>query len=98
MATWHSQLLLGSDYVFDTAIVFNSRRALELLLSAPLADRLASKLFYMTIQRLIPQVSDIPFNRQIRQRSRLIELYRRLRRRSPLLQAIDRKTGLVGRL
>ena len=98
MATWHSQLLLGSDYVFDTAIVFNSRRALELLLSAPLADRLKSRLFYMTIQHLIPQVSDVPFSRRIRRRSRFIELYRTLRRRSALLQAIDRKTGLIARL
>ena len=98
MATWHSQLLLGSDYVFDTAVIFNSRRALELLLSAPFAERLNSKLFHMTIEQLIPQVSDIPINPRIRRRSVLVQLYRRLRRRSALLQAIDRRTGLIQRI
>jgi hypothetical protein len=101
MSTWHAQILLGSDYAFDTSIVFNSRRVFELLLSAPVEARKKDALFHMMIARRLPEAADIGINPRSRPRTAsgmVLSVYRRLRRRLPVLQALDRRTGLVTRL
>jgi hypothetical protein len=62
MATWHSQLLLGSDLAFDTAIIFNSRLVLEVMLSIPQPDRSGSVLLHRFIEKNAPRLVGIPIN------------------------------------
>jgi hypothetical protein len=62
MATWHSQLLLGSDLAFDTAIIFNNRSVLEIMLSVPQPQRLESVLLHRFIEKNAPRLVGIPIN------------------------------------
>lgn len=95
MATWHGQALLGSDPAFDTAILFNARSILDLLLSAPLAERKNATLLRRIIARRAPELAGIPINpRPPRTVGQLFTgAYRRLKRHVPLVRAIDQKLG-----
>jgi hypothetical protein len=62
MTTWHAQVLLGSDFAFDTTILFNSRRLLEHLLSVPLDHRAKGAVFHALIRRLWPEAAEVPIN------------------------------------
>jgi hypothetical protein len=101
MSTWHAQVLLGSDFAFDTSIIFNSRSALDLLLSAPLKDRIKASLFYELVNRRCPEIRDIPINPRAAPRNLedlLLGAYRRLRRRVPILRSLDRSSNLMAKL
>jgi hypothetical protein len=91
MSTWHAQALSGSDMAFDTSILFNSRRLLDLMMSVPLQDRRKATLFHRIIARRCPPIADIPVNP--RPRRTLGQLaagaYRQLKRRTGLVRAIE---------
>jgi len=91
MSTWHAQVLLGSDFAFDTTIIFNSRRILTLLLSAPRNERRKATLFREFIRRRCPEIKDVPINpRGIRDWRRLLLLaYRRARGRVAFIRILD---------
>jgi hypothetical protein len=91
MSTWHAQVLLGSDFAFDTAIIFNSRRVLTLLLSAPREERRKATLFREFIARRCPELKDIPINpRGVRDWHLLLQqAYRRVRGRVGLVKSLD---------
>ena len=93
MATWHGQALLGSDPAFDTAILFNARRILDLMLAAPLAERKNATLLRRIIAKRAPELADIPVNpRPPRTISQLFAgAYRRLKRHVPLVRTLDQK-------
>ncbi|WP_046868959.1 hypothetical protein [Microvirga massiliensis] len=101
MSTWHAQVLLGSDFAFDTNIIFNSRRALSLLLAAPLKDRIKASLFHEFTNRRCPEIRNIPINPRATPRSLedlVLGAYRRIRRRVPVLRSLDRSTNLMSKL
>jgi len=101
MSTWHAQVLMGSDFAFDTQIIFNSRAVLDLLMSAPLKDRAKASLFHQFIERRSPDFRNIPINPRSSYRSiedYVLGVYRRLRRRVPILRSLDRSTNLMARL
>jgi hypothetical protein len=62
MATWHSQLLMGSDFGFDTVVLFNCRDILLPLLSLPLDDRLSGSVLHKFIAEHAEGVHRIPIN------------------------------------
>lgn len=62
MPTWHSQLVLGTDPVFETSVLFNSRAFLAALLDVPLADRKAATLMHRFIAAHAPEIVGIPVN------------------------------------
>src|SRR5262249_20086706 len=97
MSTWHAQVLLGSDFAFDTTIIFNSRRLLELLLSAPRNERKKATLFRQFIARRCPEIKDFPINpRGIRDWQLLLRrAYRRARGRVAILRLIDHSSRLI---
>ncbi|MCH7231676.1 hypothetical protein L0U85_12560 [Glycomyces sp. L485] len=59
---WLNAHLTESDIAFDTFILVNSRHMYRLLLSAPLADRIAGTVFVELIRRSWPEVLDVPVN------------------------------------
>jgi hypothetical protein len=91
MSTWHAQALSGSDMAFDTSILFNSRRLLDLLMSVPLPDRRNATLFRKIIARRCPQISDIPVNPRPRRTFNQLAAgaYRQLKRRAGFVRAIE---------
>lgn len=62
MPTWHSQLVLGTDAVFETTVLFNSRAFLAALLDVPLGDRKAATLMHRFIAAHAPEIVGIPVN------------------------------------
>ncbi|MEZ5831501.1 MAG: hypothetical protein R3D05_09995 [Dongiaceae bacterium] len=96
MSTWHAQALLGSDMTFDTSILFNSRRILDLLMAVPLPDRRNATLFRMIIARRCPQLSDIPINPRPRRTFGQLAAgaYRQVKRRVRLVQALETRLRL----
>jgi hypothetical protein len=91
MSTWHAQALSGSDMAFDTSILFNSRRLLELIMSVPLQDRRRATLFRQIIARRCPQIADIPVNPRPRRAFGQLAAaaYRHLKRRVGFVRAIE---------
>ncbi|HET6619098.1 MAG TPA: hypothetical protein VFG64_04100 [Dongiaceae bacterium] len=93
MATWHGPALLGSDMAFDTAILFNSRRVLDLLLAAPLADRKNATLLRAILAARCPEIADIPINP--RPRRTVGQLFagacRQTMRRAKVLRSIEQR-------
>lgn len=91
MSTWHGPTLLAYDMAFDTSILFNCRRLVELMLATPATDRRKATLFRAIIQRCCPEVADIPINP--RPRRSLGQLaygaYRQLRRRAGFVRAME---------
>lgn len=59
---WLDAHLTESDITFDTFILVNSRHIYRLLLSAPLADRIAGTVFLGLARRAWPEVLDVPVN------------------------------------
>jgi hypothetical protein len=93
MSTWHAQALSGSDMAFDTSILFNSRRLLELMMSVPLQDRRKATLFRRIIARRFPQIADVPVNPRPRRAFGQLAAaaYRHLKRRTGFVRAIETK-------
>ena len=93
MATWHGPALLGSDMAFDTAILFNSRRVLDLLLAAPLADRKNATLLRAILTARCPEIADIPINPRPRRTvgQLFAGAYRQAMRRAKVLRSIDQR-------
>lgn len=91
LSTWHGPGLLGADAVFDTAILFNSRPVLDLLLAPPLAERKKGTLWHTIIARRLPEIADIPTNpRPARTFGQLFAgAYRQAKRRSNLIRSIE---------
>lgn len=65
MGCWHSQVVLESDLVCDTHVLFNSRRILNAMLSVPLQERMRASLFHELISRELPELGDVPINPKI---------------------------------
>jgi hypothetical protein len=61
-STWHGPLLLGSDFAFDTFLLFNSRAALEAMLSVSEAERSSFALQKMFVQRYAEEIAQFPIN------------------------------------
>lgn len=51
---WHSGVVSESDIAFNTMLLLNSRKVVELLLSYPIEDRYAKKLFTELVDELWP--------------------------------------------
>jgi hypothetical protein len=90
LSTWHSRVLLGSDFAFDTATLFNSRRLLELLLSVPLKDRTKGTLFRSFIAKRCPELADVPINPRSKLEGLDIRAAFRVAKRYFPISAIDR--------
>jgi hypothetical protein len=56
MSCWHSNVVLESDFAFDTHVLFNSRWILERLLAAPFADRCRGTSFAALVTILWPEL------------------------------------------
>lgn len=69
MSTWHAQILLASDFTFDTAIVFNSRRFLSALLSLPVPARMNHDVLLRYISDHAPELRGHPINPRLRRPS-----------------------------
>jgi hypothetical protein len=82
---------------FDTAILFNSRRVLDLLLAAPLADRKNATLLRAILAARCPKIADIPINPRPRRTVRQLfaGTYRQAARRTGVLRSVERR--LAGR-
>ena len=91
MSTWHAQALSGSDMAFDTSILFNSRRLLDLMMSVPLQDRRKATLFRRIIARRCPQIADVPINPRPRRTFGQLAAagYRQFKRRAGFVRAIE---------
>ena len=62
MGGWHSLVVLESDPAFDSFSIFNSRRVLDVLLSAPVAERGRGEHLRMLIERSWPELLSEPLN------------------------------------
>ena len=62
LTTWHGPLLLGSDFAFDTFILFNSRAALEAMLCVSEADRRNWSVQKLFVQRYAEKIALFPIN------------------------------------
>lgn len=60
---WHANVVAESDISHETWVLINSRRILELLLAAPLAQRIKGTVFSELIDSHWPALSRLPFNR-----------------------------------
>jgi hypothetical protein len=62
MSCWHSNVVLESDFAFDTHVLFNCRWILERMLSVPLEDRCRATLFRQLVTDLWPELAAWPMN------------------------------------
>jgi hypothetical protein len=62
MSSWHGPLVLGTDLIFDTMILFNSRAFLKTVLSVPLDLRREGVIYSEIVRRRLPEIADIPIN------------------------------------
>ena len=62
MSCWHSNVVLESDFAFDTHVLFNSRWILERMLSVPAAERARGSLFRHLIAELWPDLAAWPID------------------------------------
>jgi hypothetical protein len=60
MACWHSNVVLESDFAFDTHVLFNSRWILERMLSVPEIDRSRGLVLRHLIAELWPELAAWP--------------------------------------
>ncbi len=101
MSTWHGPVMLGSDFAFDTMIVFNSRRVLKLLLSAPREARIKATLYREFIARRCSEIRDVPINpkagRDWQHLLPIRQAYRQVRRRITILKRVDRAIRTIAR-
>ena len=57
---WLGPMIRGQRAVFETYIIYNSRALLELMMSRPLEDRANASIVVALIERLWPEVLDVP--------------------------------------
>lgn len=56
MACWHANVVLASDFAFETHVLFNARTILQDMLAVPLEDRVRSRLFKRLATDLWPEL------------------------------------------
>jgi hypothetical protein len=83
MSCWHANVLLESDFAFDTHVLFNSRWILEQMLSVRLEDRCRAPVFGRLVDELWPELAawpmgSAPSRRRRTWRSALAGLRRRV--------------------
>ncbi|QAY60613.1 hypothetical protein ET475_11850 [Microbacterium protaetiae] len=66
MVSWFNKVLLESDIAHDTHILVNSRVILRMLLSVPLTDRRAGRVFDHIVEIAWPEAYDLPVNGKLR--------------------------------
>ncbi len=88
MACWHSNVVLESDFAFDTHVLFNSRWILERMLSVPEIDRSQGLVFRRLVAELWPELAAWPTDHA----SGLLRRWRTRGLRS-VLGAIRRRIG-----
>ena len=81
MSCWHSNVVLESDFAFDTHVLFNARSILALMLSAPIDDRADGTLFQELVRYLWPELLHWPMSHAAPTRHGPRWLARRLRRK-----------------
>jgi hypothetical protein len=87
MACWHANLLLESDFAFETHVLFNARDILRDMLAVPSEDRASSRLFELLVADLWPELARWPYTRPAKPISQSSSGSGALRRRvSRLLQ------------
>lgn len=64
MGLWHSHVVTESDVSFETLVLCNSRKILELFLSLNLSERKAGILFQHSINQYLPELRNIPINKK----------------------------------
>ena len=64
MSCWHSNVVLESDFAFDTHVLFNSRWILERMLSIPAVGRCRGSLFKLLVREMWPELERWPTHRQ----------------------------------
>jgi hypothetical protein len=62
MGVWHSAVVTESDPAFESHVLFNARRILELMLSLSLNERRHSALLHRVIERELPELANLPVN------------------------------------
>ncbi|MDQ0339005.1 hypothetical protein J2S00_001791 [Caldalkalibacillus uzonensis] len=62
IGNWQSLVLLETDIIHNTYILYNNRSILKKLLSVPLADRINDTLYIQMIKHMWPDVLQIPIN------------------------------------
>jgi hypothetical protein len=60
LACWHSNVVLESDFAFDTHVLFNARRIYRDLLSVPLDDRTDGRVFELLVADMWPDLMRFP--------------------------------------
>jgi len=78
MGCWHSNVVLESDFAFDTHVLFNSRSILQLMLAAPAKDRSSGALFRQVVSILWPELLRWPMGKRSL-RSQVASMRRRWR-------------------
>lgn len=56
MACWHANVVLASDFAFETHVLFNARTILQDMLAVPIEDRVRSRLFRRLATDLWPEL------------------------------------------
>lgn len=64
MGVWHSCIALEHDLIFDTFIIYNCRRVLNLLLAVPVEERINGTMYHELIRRQWPVLEFWPINRR----------------------------------
>jgi hypothetical protein len=82
MSCWHSNVVLESDFAFDTHVLFNSRWILERMLSIPTAHRYRGSLFRLLVHEMWPKLERWPMH---------------IRRRRSTISSIRHRIGLIFR-
>jgi hypothetical protein len=81
MSCWHSNVVLESDFAFDTHVLFNCRWILERMLAVPVEDRCRASLFRQLVIDLWPELGTWPRDRPT-WRSTLASIRRGINRRT----------------
>ena len=61
MACWHADIVLASDFAFDTHVLFNARTILRDMLAVPAEDRARSSVFKHIVADLWPELGRWPY-------------------------------------
>jgi hypothetical protein len=65
MGAWHSGVVAESDVAFDTIIAFNSRNIIKRFMGVPQQTRFRSESLHERLQRLLPEIAQIPINPRV---------------------------------
>jgi hypothetical protein len=63
MAAWHANVVLESDFAFDTHVLFNARSIYRDLLAVPLDDRTRGRVFELLVADMWPELARWPHAR-----------------------------------